>query len=772
METRFTLFLKGISRGCLYIIVFLTPLIWLPFTAEQYQLTKYFLIYALTLLSLLCFVWRVIKMREVVIQRTPLDWPLILLWLGILVVSLTSEQRYISLVGDFSSPGLSFLSFSVLAIFYWLVVQQFNAKEQIMKMVYVLLVSGALTAVYFILRTFKLLTLPWALPLFSPVHSSNSIFGLFILTIFIISLGLLAIRTRSIILDIFAFIVMALCAVTAVLIGFKLLWILLAITLALLLIFFLTYLDELRSWWSSATFALLVGVLLLVFLGAPQWLSVGIPAEISLGSNLSWNIATTSLLDNLKQFFLGSGPGTFGYRFSQFRPAVMNSNFAWNLRFNQSYSTALDWLPTMGVPVSLLFVIVVLILVGLIVAAWVRQLSDHRKRKRLGDIEDVGNFYDSPLLFWSLVGGWFMITISFCVANWGAVQWMMWWLLTGFLVTMSSQIADASLPTTTLSLKTTPQYALVTSFTCITAVSIIVVLGVYLARWYSAEVVYAKSFGQAPNVKIANIQKALDWNSHRTLFHLALADSFLARAVEIVNKKGDVSQVYQSVALAVESAKRATDNEPKNVAAWEFLSTMYANARAVAPEANDWLIRSLDQAIKLEPTNPVFFLGRGNALLLVRRYADAAKDFEQAALLKPDWSVPVVRLALTKELQGNLDGAIEALEAKILVGQNDPEYVFQLGRYHFNRRKNNDNALAEILFKRAIILNPNYADALYGLASLYQATGNKDLAIPLLKRVAELNPNNKEIRNKLELLTEPPPPPPPAPEPANDQKKK
>ncbi len=756
METRFTALLNQASRFCLYLAVFLVPLFWLPITADALQFNKYFLLYGLTLISLFCFLVRAVKLRTLEIRRTILDWPLVVLWASALVVSLTSEQKYLSFFGDFSNLGVSFISLTIFLVWYWLLVQHLASKDQVMRTIYLLLVSGALSSLYFVVRALKLIDLPWNwLPALNTAHNSNGLFGLFIIAIFVLALGLLAIKTRSLALDSFSLAVLVLSGIVLVLIGFKTLWIILAIALVVMLIFFLAYLDEIRSLWSSAAFVLLVATLLLVFLGTPKFLTAAIPVEISLSPSLSWSVAVDSITNNLKQFLLGSGLGTFGYRLSAFRPAAMNGTFAWNVRFSQPWNSALEWLTTSGVVATLALLAVMLLLLGQVAASWVKHILDAKKRRRLGEVDpDGGNFYDSPLLFWGLVASWITVTASFFMSNWGAVQWTLWWLLTALVVVSSAFLSNLSLPTSVISLRTTPQYTLLTSFGFIIIFTGIIVAGIYLGRFYAAEVVYARSLGQPLAGKIAKIQRAIELNPNRTLFHLALSDSFLGQATQIVNAKGDINQVYQSVALSVAAAKRGTEVEPNNAASWEFLSTIYANARAVAPEANDWLIKSLDQGIRLEPTNPTFYLGRGNAYLAAKRFTEAGKDFEQALSLKPDWPIPAVQLALSKEAQGDLDGAIYALERGLIGGQQEAVYLFQLGRYHFNRNKKDkdDLAQAEFFLQRALALNQNYADALYALGTLYQTAGRKDLALPLFQRVAELNPNNKEIQRRLNSL--------------------
>ncbi len=762
MDTRWTNFLNWLSRFCLYLIVFLIPLFYLPFTADVMQLNKYFLFYFLTLLSLLCYLIRAVATRALTIRRTPLDLPLLIIWVGYFVSSLFSDDRNLSFFGNFDGMGLSFVGISMMLVFCWLAIQHISTIREASKLLYAILTSGALTAIYFILSVTKWVDLSLTgLPATNPVSPSHLTFGLFMGLVFLLSLGLLATRTRSYVLDGFVLAVLLLSGATLTMIGFKTVWIAVVIALFAMMVFFITHLDEIRPAWSSVSFTLFVVILLFILLGTPKWLSSALPVEVSLSQKISWEVVLETLTKGVKNFALGSGPGTFVYNFSQFRPEAMNLNFAWSVRFSSASSSVLEWLSGGGIVLALALVAAALMVLGLIVATWLGNLAEARRRRKLGTEDGGGqHFYDSSLLYWAIVSGWFLLFVSMFFMNLAVVQWVYFWLLTGLAASVGAYAGRGSRELK-ISLKTTPQYALVTSFCSILIFTAIIVLGIYLGRFYAAEVVYANSAAKPMGEKIAGIQRAIGLNANRVIFHLALADAFLAQAGQISREGGDINQVYQVAGLAIQTAKRATEISPRDVSAWDFLSSMYANARPLAPEANQWVIDSLEKASQLEPTNPLFYLGIGHAKLLERQFNEAAVNFEKVISLKPDFMDAYVRLANVKDFQGDLSGAISALERGLVYGQRNPVYLVQLGIHYFNRGKGDDYARTEAALRRAIVLSPDYADALYALAVLYERTGHENVAAPLYKRVLELNPGNKEIQKRLNNLFAPPAPPPP-----------
>ncbi|MEK9183374.1 MAG: tetratricopeptide repeat protein [Patescibacteria group bacterium] len=761
METFFTRILNSLTKLSLYLAIFLTPIFFLPFTADILEVNKYFLFYFLIILALMTWLARAVSRKIFEFKRTPLDIPLAAMWLVFLVVSLVSEERYLSFFGEFSSLSLSFFGLTALLFFYFLIVQNLRNINQILLAVYLLMFSGALSALYLILPVFLRLGnwffLPKTWPVYGLVNSSNTLSGVFLVVIFSLALAFLTIKKRSLALDVFYFLVLLLTGAAIVMIGFKIVWVAMVAAIFLMLIFFLTYMERVRTIWTSVAFGILVVSLLFIFFGTPKILTMPLPVEVSLSSSTSVGLILDALKDSARHFLFGSGPSTFIFDFSKYRALDFNSNFAWNIRFRQPYSSALDWLATTGLLGALSLLLVVLMVLGLIVSTWLKHFLELRRKKKIEESSAaVAPFQSSPLIFWTIVGAWLILLISFFFINFSLAHWLMFWLFLGLLVGAGAHLAKIEMPELSFSLKTSPQYAMASSFGFILIFTAIIVVGIFLGRYFTAEIVYARSLNKPLDGRIAGLQKAAEFNPNRVLFHLALAEAFLKKAVEETGKTNDLNQVASLVASAVQAAKLATDKAPNNVATWEYLSTMYANARSIAPEANNWTIGALEKAIALEPTNPLFYIAIGNAKLFERRYTEAKEDFEKAISLKPNLLDGYLRLATLKEAQNDINGAIVALERGLGYGAQDPVYLFQLGRYYFNRAQKGDYDLAEMAFRRAVDFNPNYSDALFALGLFYEKRGDNNQALEWYKKVLILNPGNKDIKKKIDNLSSSP----------------
>ena len=258
MDTFSTKLLNGITKFCLFLAVFLIPVFYLPFTDEKLELNKYFLLYFLVFVSLLCWLGRSILKKNFEIKRTPLDIPLLAIWVLYFLASLLSQDKFLSFFGDFSFLGLSFFGLTVFLLFYFLIVQNLSKISQILGAVYLFLLGGSLSAAHFLLFSFKLFPWPDFLPQFGLVNGSNTLFGVYLAVMFVMSLAFLTVRKRELVLDVFFLLCSLITLAALVVLGFKLVWIITAAAIFLMLVFFLTYADKVRTVWTSVAFTIFV----------------------------------------------------------------------------------------------------------------------------------------------------------------------------------------------------------------------------------------------------------------------------------------------------------------------------------------------------------------------------------------------------------------------------------------------------------------------------------------------------------------------------------
>lgn len=760
--------LLALARFFLWLTVFLTPLFVLPFTAEVFEFNKQFLFYGLTLITLLLWLVQSVLSRAFVFRRTILDIPVLVLWVAMLISSVFSLDRRLSFLGDFAFLDGGFLSFTFVVIFFFLLTQLADSPARMYRMLWALLSAGFVSTLYFFARVIAATRPAWdakfgTLVKFvapSPVSASIALFAIFLALMVSISFAILVVKKQAWKTDFVSALFFLTGYAALVLIGFKVGWVAAGLGLVLTLVYAIAHLDRVRMAFLSAGFVLAIVAILFAFLGEPRFLQVPLPVEVTLSPSVSWDIAWNTFVEGAKQFFVGSGPATFVYDFSQFRPESFNLNpIAWSIRFREPYNTLLAVSAEGGLLGLLAFLFVVLMAGGVLFTAWIRRggaASAFALRKKNGE-ED----FRTLVLPFGVAPAWCMLFIAMFLTNFSTVLLLAFWLLTAIVVVGSGALAG-SLRTHTVGLKAQPQYVLAASFSLILVFTIAVVLGIYLGRFYAGEVVYAKALRTAdPSAKIQILQRARELNPLRTDYDIELARSYFTQAQLAANvPQPNPQAVTTYVALAVNEAKRATDRAPANVTTWETLARLYANARIFAPDANAFAVKAYAKALELEPSNPVLAVGLGEAHAFENRITEAKEAYERAIVLKPDYLEPYLRLARLHEKLGETDKAIASLERGFQFVQNNADYAFEMGRLYFNRGKGDDLARAEGALVLANQWRPDFSNALFTLGLVLERRGNTTMALQLYREVARLNPGNQDIKKRINALAPPPPPPP------------
>ncbi|MBU4421895.1 tetratricopeptide repeat protein [Candidatus Parcubacteria bacterium] len=763
--TKASRFLDRLIALCIYGVVGVVPLFFLPVTAEAVEFNKQFLLYFLVILGIIAWVIKGIITKKLVIRRTPLDIPLLLIIATMLIASIASKNRYLSFWGDFGMLGDSFVSFIFYILFYFLVLNNVESVKKVVRIIIVLAVSGVLSSLYFIGQSLGILPLSglpvprWTASSDLPTH-----FGYYITVVMILVLSLVMAKMRGFFnkKNIFGLIAVLIFLAALVVLGFKSVWLIVAVSIFLLLVFALSRIEEVEVPWVSLSFGILVISILFIILGSPAFLTANLPTEVSLSPGVSWNVTTSALSENLKNFLFGSGPATFVYDFSAFRPEAFNSNFAWSLRFNRPYSAIIGILSTNGLLGTIAWISLFLVALGTFFVMWfVKNIKIKKKTiDKLSDLIHLGDGDGDAFahtLYAGLMTGWLTLLISMFFITFTTVHWVLFFLCLALTFLLGMDFSKKESNTFTLSLKTLPQYTLISSFIYILVFALIIVLVIFLGRFYAGEVYKAQAIKYTTvgnHTQAATVMfKAVSLNPSYSKYYLDLASAYIGMAVVASqNETPDPQRIANLVASAVNQAREATRLSPNDAASWDFLATMYATARPLSQNANSFAISALEQAIKLEKTNPRLYLDLGRAKVLQKDYSGAREALEKAVTLKPDYVLGYNVIAQLDEIEGKENEAIEHMSVAAALSPNDPVLIYNLGRLYYNRAKQDDLVRAEQLFLRAAALNENYADALWSLGVLYERQGKTSQALQLYRRVETLNPGNQDVKQKIQRL--------------------
>ena len=790
-------FCDYITKTGIYLLVFLIPIFFLPWTLDNLDFNKQALLIVIVFIAFFSWIMKVLISGKIRLNLNLVYIPLGLLFLTYLVSTVFSLWPHGSFWGWPLVTTESLLTLIGLVLFYLLFTNTLERKE-IFYSIVLLVSSGLLAAILGILQNFGKFLLPLD---FTKTTSFNTIGTINSLGIFV-----------AVLLPMVVFLVIAT----------RRLWRAFFIVSAILFLVLAVLVNLSTIWW-----ALIVGTILIILLGVQKreyfdsrWLILpmfflalaliflffkfqipGIksrPTDVSLTQGTSLSIAESALKEKP---ILGSGPGTFIYDFSKLkepdkdkikffnptvssdqydafnRTAALNQTQLWDMKFSGSVSKFFDVLPTTGIAGGISF----LLLLGVLVFYGVKSIFEQSEKSRgqksrsAAKEEDGGTISETSektedglnvgifISFLVLVFVYFLSPVNFTLD-------FVFFLLIGAFICLISPFRKEFLlkPSSILTLGVTFVFTLV----FISGLMLIILEG----QRYAAEVYYLQGIkyslqGETDNA-VKNLEKAAKLNQKTDLYWRELSQAYLQKVNETINRK-DLSEeernnkVQSYIQFAVNSAKVATDVNTKNAANWNARGFVYLNLIGTgieqAGEIKDWAVRSYEEASNLEPSSPYYPTQTGIVLLreassLPRDKAQereallnkAKEQFDKAIGLKSDYAPAHFQTALVYQVQGKQKEAIDKLEeTKRITSPRDTGLAFQLGLLYY-QTKDYQSAKAEL--ERAIAIDPNYSNALYFLGLTYDQLGQKSKAVDVFQKVSNLNPDNEEVKKILNNL--------------------
>jgi tetratricopeptide (TPR) repeat protein len=220
----------------------------------------------------------------------------------------------------------------------------------------------------------------------------------------------------------------------------------------------------------------------------------------------------------------------------------------------------------------------------------------------------------------------------------------------------------------------------------ISAVSFLFIIigGYFLGRSYLSEYYFKKGLdGVAKNdAKQAydNIRRAIILNPfierYRISFsqlNLLIADGIAAKANQPQGKdkkpyqltEQDRQNITQAIQTAISESKAAVTLNPQKALHWENLAGIYRNIIGAAQGADVWTVSAFQRAIVADPQNPIYRLNLGGIYYSLGNFEEAARLFEQAVSLKPDWANAHYNLAWADYQRQNYQRAVAEMQNAI-----------------------------------------------------------------------------------------------------------
>lgn len=747
------IFFLKVARMAIYLLFFLLPVFFLPWTSNVLEFNKQALLFFLVLISLISWLAHILISQRLEINKNPLNLAVILLVLTTAISTLFSLFRYGSFWGWPLSISSSLLSLLAFVALYFIIVNLFK-KEEIPFLFLTLFLSSFLVAILFLFQFFGKFIFPFDFARntsFNTIGTVNSLAIFFsLLLILLFPLLFLVRRFFKIILGIVGLSLLF----SLFLINFQTAWLVFTFGLAILFTLGLVSLRKTKNkgrpgfMITFLMFFLIIGLFFTFFrFSLPGFPSLPLEIFPSQGASL----AIFKQLP-LKSLIFGSGPGTFFYDWTKYKSAEINQTIFWPVRFFQAGSEVLDRVITTG-------------LLGIIAFFFLVVSSGKLLLSLLVEREKAETTLE-PFLLWAILAGLFSTFFAFFWYSANFSILFVFWLLLAFSALLgqdSKKVWD---------LETSPIRTLLFSFFLVLISLFSLGLAILYGQRYFAEVRYFQGLAAWQRGEMEEssnfILRATNLNPRLDLYWRDLSQISLFRLQSLL-RRTDLSredlttQAQNLIVSAVNSANQATVLDQNNVANWNIRGFVYRNLIGILGGADDWALVSYQKANELEPTSPYILTEIGRVYLLksdllaqsekeqekIENLVKAKENFEKAIKLKSDYAPAHFLIAMINVRENKIAQAIEKLEDTKVMAPFDTGLAFQLGLIYYN---DNQFEKAKEEFERAVLIDQNYSNARYFLGLIYDREGKKEEAISQFEKIEELNPDNDEVKKILANL--------------------
>lgn len=705
------------GRFSLFALVALTPLFFLPATIAPVEINKMFLAFVLLVFASIAFLANVIETRSIRYPRSLLGMAILSLFGVSLVSTLFSRSSFASLYGGYIQPDSLFAI--ILYVLAFFLTFYFLDEEDLPFLGKLFLGSVGLSALIGLFQLFHVFPFPWSFSKDGGFNTFGSIFGLG-LSFVMIFVSLVEIPFHKLKPSMrIVLVCMGLLSILGLLIlNDMLLW----ISLSLLMITISAFRFMRHSRFGVAMGIVVVALFLTLISKSLPSITFAPPAEMR--PNAAASLAVVKGVLSSSRAFFGSGPATFGYDYSAFRPLSLNATNLWGVRFNYGFNFFFTILATTG--------ILGLLSVFLLIYAFFRNamttLEDSRVRWLVSGIFFV-------MLSWLFYPGFFVGL-----------------LLTSVGLGLLEKIAHREHE---ISFSSFSRGKLFGMFVSLIVLMAVVLSSLYfVSRKYVAAIFYERSITALTkgDLSLGHLGSLLTLDQDNDLYLRLDSQYLLAQVNQTVQAQNGSpmnsavqNQVQGAVTNAVQLAKRATEVNPNDILNWNNLGNIYETIMPLVSGTGQLAEESYRVSMKLDPQSPEFPLNVARVVLAgggTARSAEVEKLLAQSLALKADYAPANFLLAQLYIQEGNTAKAIQKVEEAKASNPFDSGISFQLGLMYYQADRLDD---AQGAFEWSIGIDPNYSNARYFLGLIYDRKGDKQKAIEQFQMIARLNPDNAEI---------------------------
>ena len=699
----------------IYTLAFFLPLIFTPFTTEFYETAKLIFLAAIVLLLLFFWALKVFSENKITLLKTPLDLLLMLFLLVAFLSTIFSPTPYVALFGLLPKVSGSLISLAAIILLYFMAASNVKNMRETRTISEILIFSGIILSLISILSYFKIY-LPWSGAAFQNFSLAGSASAAAAFLTIILPLALsLSFLDRNLknaaFTTIFGTVSSLLFILTIILTGTTGIWI--GTTFGIFLTVY--FLRPAREQFFLLGTILAVSLIFAIMAYTPTLkdktpignFSASFQKDMQLPFIFSWKISAGAFRDSP---ILGTGPATYLYNFTQYKPIEINQSDLWDKKVNSAHNQYLQTLAELGGAGVLLLII--------ITAVFVITAVKYRDKEGLA-VSGITFFIVtalSPLTVLTQAAGFLIMAL--------------------FLSNLREKHSQVKLMETRLGTEF-GIHPLLPTIIFIPVLALIFASGYFVGKLALGEYYHR----QALNFAISNSAKesynkliqAERINPQSDLYRVELAQTSLALANGIASLKApteaspggsltndDKTTIQQLLQQAIGEGRNATALSSRSAGNWEILAQIYRQISGVAPNATAFSLDAYGRAIRQDPLNPLLRVSTGSIYYAAKNYDMAIRFFDDAVSLKPDFPNALYNLSIALQDKGNTEESIKVAEKLVSTLQDKPE-------------SENYSKASELLskLKERQILEPSQQES-----SALDNSGVSNLSLPEPEKVA------------------------------------
>lgn len=771
------IFTKAI-RWLVYAAAFLTPLWFLPFTADVLEFNKQILLVAVAGIGLVLYLVDMIRSGIARCRPSLFYWPLVGMVAAGAISVIFSVNRNISLFGIAGDRSFSLITLISFMVVFFLGLNSAVSGKILRRLMAFSLVLVFLFGVLQMLGIFLLRGAAFVTPSFNTAGSLNTLGFLAAVSLaFFASIGLTrpenagekngnrfegkaatAIQYAGLLLALFI----------VVLMNWWPIWAVAFVSLLALVAFNSTEMTaDSRAWgggFKMRLFAFPMAVIVIgTFLMLVNFNWTAIKSKFPLEVAPAHKVSAIVAWDSIKSRPLGHGLENFSIAFDKFKPAATVNSIFYQLKFSDATSEIINMAVNGGI----------LMLLAFLALLWFygRELASLIKNRFYQESEASSVWAASA----GLLAAFFLYPV-----NMAMMSVFIFLLVLGLAYKHENDPGSAE---KILNLEKDARLSFAGSIVFVVGLVLVLISGYFMANNYVANVYFAKA------VSAKEIDKAIDYyvksansNGKDPRVFRFLSQAIVAKLSDDLNngpKKDESKENYNArlqneMVSAVDIGTRATNVDPANSQNWADRGLVYQNLIGLVGGADQAAISMYNESLKRNPADPTAYLRIGNIHLVIAdsaqrtinsspagtdfnslrkilndNLAKAEENFKQAVSLYNNYGQALYNLAAVYDRQGKLPEAIRQFEKLQAANPQDPSIPFQLGLlYYRNNQKNN----AFDAWQRAVLLFPNYSNARWYLSLAYEERGDLENALNQVKEIEKLNPDNELVKQRLTQL--------------------